>query len=315
MNKEKRQTPYDGFDLAGFINKIRRENLEAKNRKLPEPNPLYQVFIPLKWRENGRRWFNATEISKCLRWAGYKALGEVGIPYTLELHRKMERGRGDHLRLEEEFQMFSLGREIKIFDPENNIKGKCDILARNYITGELFVVDFKTIDDWLFKSRLKRENLRAHLKNTDFYPAMPDDEFQIMLYIRMWRQLLNPLEIPIRFGLVIYENRNDPNQRKSCLVEYDEKLMEKFFAHLLELNEDLDKNENIPPYIPKDAYVHTICPYRLKCPRGQEALAPKLKKRNIPLWKIYELKRRAKQPVAEMPFNEPQLTLLEGGVR
>jgi hypothetical protein len=242
-----------------------------------------------------------TEVSKCLRWAGYKALGEAGILRTLEDQRKMEKGTNDHYRLEREFRLFSLAKEITIFDPDNGIYGKCDELDRNYITGELFVVDFKTIDEWFFRTRLKREGIRNHLKNTAFYPSLPDDELQIMIYIRMWRQLIRYPEIPIRFGLIIYENKNNPNERKSSLVDYDEALIVKFFTRLKELNDCLDKGENIPPYIPKEAYVHNICPYRLKCPRGQEALLTKIKKKNIPLWKIYELKRRAKQEMPETP--------------
>ncbi len=236
-------------------------------------------------------------------------LGETGIPYTLEEERKMEKGTNDHWRLEREFRFVALAREIVIFDPDSGIYGKCDILARNFITGELFVADFKGTEEWLFKTRLKREGIRSHLKNTNFYPAFPDDEFQVMLYIRMWRQLIRYPEIPIRFGLVIYENKNNPNERKPCLVEYDEKLMEKFLNHLKELNAYLDNGENITPYISKEAYVHNICPYRLKCPRGQEALLPKLKKKNIPLWKIYDLKRRAKQEMLNSP--SPQLNLFE----
>lgn len=298
--------PYKGFELVNFIDDIRKKNIEEKHKGTPESNPPYKTFIPLEWRKDGQRWFTVTEISKCLRWAGYKALGEIGIPRTLKETRKMEVGTSAHYRLEREFGLISLASEIRIFDQKNFIYGKCDIMARNYITGELFPVDFKNTENWFFGSRIKREGLRPHLKKTTFYQALPDDEFQVMLYIRMWRKLVQYPEIPripIRFGLVIYENRNDPNLRKSCLVEYDENLMAKFFEHLRELNSCLDKGKNIPPYIPKEGFVHIICPYRLKCPRGQEAVKEKIKKKNLPLWKIYELKKRAKQ---EMP-KEPEL--------
>ena len=311
MIKNKEPTPYDGFDIVSFVNRIRQENLDAKEKKLPEPHPLYKTFIPLEWLKEKKRWFIVTDVSKCLRWAGYKVLGETGIPMTLEDDRKREKGTQDHYRLEREFRLVSLAKEIVIFDPDNGIYGKCDELDRNYITGELFVVDFKTSEQWYFQSKIKREGLPKHLKETNFYVPVPDDELQIMLYIRMWRQLIRYPEIPIKFGLVVYENKNNPNQRKACLVEYDENLMAKFFTRLKELNDCLDKGGNIPPYIPKEANVHGFCPYRLKCPRGQEAIQPKIKKRNIPLWKIYELKRRAKHQIPASP--PPQLKLFQGG--
>jgi len=295
------QTPWDGFDLLYLVNYIRRTNLAAKNSGEKEPHPLYKTFIPLDWRKDGKHWFYTTEISKCLRWAGYKALGEKGIPLELEAERRMEKGTHDHYRLEREFGLVALSKEIRIFDPDNFIYGKCDILARNFITGELFVVDFKTIEEWVFRSRLKREGLPSHLKKTNFYPPFPDDETQIMLYIRMWRMLIRDPEIFIRFGLLIYENKNNPNERKAALVEYDEKVIEKFFVKLQELQNCLSVGENIPPYIPPEAYVHTICPFRKKCPIGQLALGKKMKKRNIPLWKIFELKRRAKQTMPQLP--------------
>lgn len=312
--KSEGPTPYDGFEILNFVDRIRRENLEAKNKGIQEPHPLYKTFIPEEWHKKHSRWFMATEISKCLRRAGYQKLGEVGIPSTLEEERKMEKGINDHFRLEREFRLLAFAKEAHIFDLEFGIYGRCDELSRNYITGELFITEFKTIEEWFFKSRLKREGIRPHLKNTSFYPAIPDDEVQVMLYIRMLRQLIRYPEIPIRFGLIIYENKNNPNERKNCLVEYDEALMAKFLSHLKELNAYLDGGGNISPYIPKEAYVHNICPYRLKCERGQEALLPKLKKRNLPLWKIYDLKRRAKQPMpATLPPPQLKLNMFEMG--
>jgi len=304
----KNPTPYDGFNICHLIDYLRLLQLKKPDSSDDELRFL-KIFIPLEWRKDGSRWFSATEISKCLRWAGFTALGEKGLPTTLGEQRKMEKGRLDHYRLEREFNVVALAKEISIFDPENFVYGKCDLLARNFITGELFVVDFKTIDNWSFHSRLKRKGLIEHLRKTPFYPALPDDEIQIMLYIRMWRKLIRHPEIPIRFGMVIYENKNNPNERKSALVEYDEALMKKFFAKLAELNQALDNGKNIEPYIPPDDYVHSICPFRLKCPLGQQAMKKKLKRRNIPFWKILELKRRARQAVPPAPEVNRQLAL------
>ena len=308
MKRIEGPTPYDGFDIVSFVDRIRQKNLEARNQGLPEPHPLWNIYFPEELQTKIKRWFKVTQISKCLVWAGYSFLKEVGIPSKVEDERRMEKGTNDHFRLQREFRLAFVTRNNKIYDPEFGVYGESDGLARNYKTGELFVPEFKTVDEWSFRSRIKREGLPKHLINTKYYVAVPDDAFQTMLYMRIWRQLINSPKNPIRFGLVIYENKNNPNQRKSCLVEYDETLVAKFGAHLKELNQCLDSGQNIEPYIPKEAYVHHICPFRLKCSRGQEAELIKTKqKKNIPLWKIYQLKRRAKQ---EMPtVSLPQLKL------
>lgn len=304
MTKKQIREPtlYDGFDMVSFVNRIRQKNLEARNQGLPEPHPLYSLYFPEELQAKVKRWFKVTQVSKCLRWAGYEFLKETGIPRKVEDERRMEKGTNDHFRLQREFRLVFVTRNNKIYDSEYGIYGESDGLARNYITGELFVPEFKTVEEWIFKSRVKREGLPKHLVNTSFYVAVPDDAFQTMLYVRIWRQLIRHPEIPIRFGLVIYENKNNPNERKACLVEYDERLIEKFGQKFQELNRCLDNGENIVAYIPKEAFVHSFCPFRLQCPRGQEAILPKIKKRNISLWVIYQLKKRAKQ---ELPKIEP----------
>lgn len=311
MEKQKEPTPYDGFDIANQRKLIQKANWEARSKGHPEPYPLYSSYIPLQWRGLHKRWFKVTQVSKCLRWAGYEALGEIGILPTIEVEEKRKKGTHDHYRLQREYGAFFIAWRNRIYDLELGIYGESDGLARNYETGEIFVPEFKTIEEWFFKTAIKRDRIPTHLKQTNFCVALPDDAFQTMIYIRIWRKLFRHPEVPIRFGLVIYENRNKPIEHKACLIEYDENLMIKFSDHLRQLNECLDRKENIPAYIPKEAYVHLICPYRLKCPRGQEAMHDKLKKKNIPLWKIYDLKRRAKQEMEIPKLPPPQLNLFK----
>lgn len=280
-------SPYDGFDLVAFIDRIRQENLDAKKSYI-------ESYIPDEWRKKIRWWFNASLASKCLRWAGYEALGIAGKKPNVKTKRKMEQGTYSHYRLEREFGFISLCKEMYLFDPELHIKGRCDILARNWQTGELFIIDFKTIDNYFF-GEIKREGLPDHLKCGNFYVGLSDDMLQVMLYTRMLRQLVRVPEIPIRYGAVIYENKNNPNLRKTALVEYDENLIDKFKEKIQTLEKALDSGKNIDPYLDKTMFVHTICSYNEQCIRGLEALKVQSKKRkNLPLWKIYEIKRQKK---------------------
>jgi len=211
----------------------------------------------------------------------------------------MRASASDHRDLEREFRIISLANEIYLLDPESGLIGKIDLLGLNYLTGELIIGDFKIIEQWHFQTAIKRKRLRAHLKKTPFYAPLPEDELQLIVYIYLFEKMFG---LRIRFGLLVYVNRNKPEERKPALVEYDEKLLEKFLAKLDLQRQLLKKKKLIEPYLPVESYIHARCSYRLKCPRGQEAMRTKVKKKSIPLWKIYQLRRQKQQ----VPPLEPE---------
>lgn len=110
-------------------------------------------------------------------------------------------------------------------------------------------------------------------------------------------------ELPLRYGLVIYANLGVPGQFKTALVEYDPRIVERFLAKLAEARQALKRgrpqdptnNPPIQPYLAKESHIcGQYCPMRHICPRGQEAMAWQGPRKDIPLWKIFELRRRHK---------------------
>jgi hypothetical protein len=76
--------------------------------------------------------------------------------------------------------------------------------------------------------------------------------------------------------------------------------MARFFKHFQKMNELLDQHKLIDPYIPKESRVHLFCPYRNICERGQDALIlNKNKRKNIPLWMIYQIRRKKQSLVVQ----------------
>jgi len=279
-------TIYDGFNIIDRLWKHQEEMLVERDTKKEKKKNRW-IIIPEAW-EN-QYWFAANLLAKCLRWVAYEASGVKGLPLTVGQLQRMQAGRYGHYRVEKEFAPLALGKEILIFDPEYHIRGYTDLIARNYITGELFIVDFKFRTDWRF-AQIKRKGIPEHLKDTPFYPPDSDDEIQIMLYIRMAKQC----GLDIKYGVVIYEKMGDPCERKVSLIECNQKLIEKYLEKIKEMEKLLYQGKLIEPYIPVEASVHHICPFRQMCPTGRLALARTEPRKDIPLWILLKIRKEKK---------------------
>lgn len=279
-------TIYDGFNIVDRMWKHQEEMIADRNAKDGKKKNRW-IIVPEVWENEF--WFAANILAKCLRWVAYNSLGIEGLPPTVKQMQRMQAGRYAHYRLGKEFAPLALGKEILIFDHDYHIRGYTDLIACNYITGELFIVDFKFRTDWRFQ-QIKRKGIPDHLKDTPFYPPDSDDEIQVMLYIRMTRRY----GLDIKYGVVIYEKMGDPCERKVSLIEYNQKLIEKYLEKIKEMEELLHQGKLIEPYIPVEASVHHICPFRQICPTGRLALARTEKKKDIPLWILLKIRKEKK---------------------
>lgn len=269
-----RPNEFDGFDFVAIANRVLEENLSAAEHGNRWPHG--RIYIPKRFRKSPdeypfhiNHYYTPNTLAKCILWGVLYAARVPGEARKRKDMRRMEGGTVAHQRLQGEFRRYALGSELLVFDFENRINGYIDHMLRNYETGELAVVDYKHRGEFAFR-KILRKGLAAHLRATKFYPPLPDDTVQVMLYIWMFRRLVHDITHSpentdsiaallrelygitrrralqdaekifdritfgwrVRKGYVLCENQSDHDQRKGALVEYDQAVVDRILSVL-----------------------------------------------------------------------------------
>ena len=186
-----------------------------------------------------------------------------GIPKP-ELEPKVKRvlevGRDGHRRIERYLRGISLASEVLFKDDEHRIKGYCDSLL--FIPKSLseehsgfYAVEIKTLGSMTFE-RVSSEGPRE------------DHRRQCIIYI--WG-LRGHYGLPVRGGIVLYENRDTLDHRVFD-IEYDEGEMESLLARVDAMWEALGRGQLPEDHLPLGHWYHAYCPYLDICPAGQDAI-------------------------------------------
>lgn len=204
----------------------------------------------------------------CMQRAARELLGFPKPELEPRVRRILDVGRDGHRRMERYLRGISLAREVLFRDDEHRIKGYCDVLV--YIPPGLseehsgfYAVEIKTAGSAVFEGIVDEGAPRE------------DHARQCMIYI--WG-ITRYYKLPIRGGVVLYENR-DTLEHRLFNVEYDEKGMSELLREVRSMWEALERKELPDSHLPLDHWYHNYCPYLDICPVGQEAVAYQRKHR------------------------------------
>jgi CRISPR/Cas system-associated exonuclease Cas4 (RecB family) len=184
---------------------------------------LIDQFFLDKEHDRDQQHFYITDAGKCERAIFFKFKNVPREKMTAEILRMLD--HGDYVQMHILNCLFSLGivrsSEIKI-PPQEIISGRADAIIT--IDNDLYVVDFKSMNGYKFKS------LEAPLE---------DNVNQIQLYMHYFG---------IPRGILLYVDKNTL-ALKEFLVNYDPVLAEFLLSGLKKLKKKID-NDRVPSRLP-----------------------------------------------------------------
>lgn len=199
----------------------------------------------------------------CLQLVAKEILEFPKPPLDPRVRRMLDVGIEGHRRIERYLRGIALAREVFFQDDEYRIKGYCDVLI--YIPPSLnrehsgfYAVEIKTAGSTVFE------------RIVDEGRARDDHRRQCMIYIWGIRRYYGG-EIPVRGGIVLYENR-DTLEHALFDVTYDEEEMEELLGQVSAMWEGLKAGQLPDDHLPLDHWYHNYCPYLDICSVGQEAV-------------------------------------------
>lgn len=177
---------------------------------------LIDQFFLDRERDKEQQHFYITDAGKCERAIFFKFKNVPREKMTAEVLRMLD--HGDYVQMHILNSLFSLGivraSEIKI-PPQEIISGRADAIVT--INNELYVVDFKSMNSYKFKT----------------LEAPPEDNVnQIQLYLHYFR---------IPKGILLYVDKNTL-ALKEFLVNYNSGLAQSLVSSLEGLKEKIDNN-------------------------------------------------------------------------
>jgi CRISPR/Cas system-associated exonuclease Cas4 (RecB family) len=177
---------------------------------------LIDQFFLDKERDREQQHFYITDAGKCERAIFFKFKNVPREKMTAEVLRMLD--HGDYVQMHILNSLFSLGivrsSEIKI-PPQEIISGRADAIVT--INNELYVVDFKSMNSYKFKT------LEAPLG---------DNVNQIQLYLHYFK---------IPKGILLYVDKNTL-ALKEFLINYNPALSESLVSSLESLKVKIDGN-------------------------------------------------------------------------
>lgn len=208
----------------------------------------------------------------CLLAAGHELLRHPRAEPEARRRRIMQAGTLSHERIMGYLRPFIVARELPFLEPELRIKGRCDALL--YIPPEAGVEE-----PGFYALEVKTTSSVGFAEVRGQGAPKPEHLRQCLLY---QRGLRNFYGVPVRGGIVYYENR-DTLEYQLFAVEYDEGelagILEKL-PRVISLAREGKLPEGEEYRLPADHWAHRYCPYLPLCPYGQEAVANA--KREIP---------------------------------
>jgi len=201
----------------------------------------------------------------CLLAAGHELLRHPRAEPEARRRRIMQAGTLSHERIMGYLRPFIVARELPFLEPELRIKGRCDALL--YIPPEAGVEE-----PGFYALEVKTTSSVGFAEVRGQGAPKPEHLRQCLLY---QRGLRNFYGVPVRGGIVYYENR-DTLEYQLFAVEYDEGelagILEKL-PRVISLAREGKLPEGEEYRLPADHWAHRYCPYLPLCPYGQEAVA------------------------------------------
>ena len=201
----------------------------------------------------------------CLLAVGHELLRHPRAEPEARRKRIMQAGSLSHERIMGYLRPFIVARELPFLEPELRIRGRCDALL--YIPPEAEVEE-----PGFYALEVKTTGSIGFAEVASRGEPKPEHARQCLIYQRGLKRFYG---IPIRGGLVYYENR-DTLEYHIFPVGEDEGDLEGILEKLPEVIE-LAREGKLPERdefrLPPEHWAHRYCPYLPLCPYGQEAVA------------------------------------------
>ncbi len=234
---------------------------------------IEETLSPKEDEEEKIGYIRPSSLAKgCVLYVAMELLKMPKEEIDTRVKRILEAGTSGHLRIARYFSKITVAKELPFIDEEYRIKGQCDALI--YISPDLdveqsgfYVVEIKTTSSAEF-DRIKEA-------------GQPKEEHVLQCLIYIWGLTRYYKSIPIRGGIIYYENR-DTLDYHLFNVEYDESRLLPLLTQVKAMLPDLIIEGKLPmdAHLPLDHWGHEYCPYLSICEVGQEAM--KLKKEKKP---------------------------------
>jgi CRISPR/Cas system-associated exonuclease Cas4 (RecB family) len=203
----------------------------------------------------------------CLLYVARELLKTPKPDFDPRVKRILDAGISGHYRIAKYFAEITVARELPFVDEEYRIRGQCDALL--YIPPEMdsektgfYVVEIKTVNDIEYE-RLKQA-------------GEPRDDHRLQCLIYLWGIERYYRVIPLRGGILYYENRNTLEYLLFA-VEYDKARLAPLLERVKEMLRGL-KEGRLPEN--QEPVEHcSYCAYLQICDVGQQAMRQKKQKR------------------------------------
>jgi hypothetical protein len=233
---------------------------------------IEETLSPKKESEEKIGYIRPSSLAKgCVLYVAMELLKMPKEDIDNRIKRILEAGTSGHFRIAKYFSKITVAKELPFIDEEYRIKGQCDALI--YIPSDLdvensgfYVVEIKTTSSSEF-DKIKEA-------------GRPKEEHVTQCFIYIWGLTRHYKSIPIRGGIIYYENRDTLNYHLFN-VTYDENLLRPLLSEVKAMLPGLIIEGKLPEaHLPLDHWGHEYCSYLSTCAIGQEAM--KRKKENKP---------------------------------
>jgi hypothetical protein len=236
--------------------------------------------------------FSPSTSSNCVRWEGYQKLGYEGTPMSFGAKMATMIGRASHDELAKILRRNAPGRHnVPTNLDSEGVYGVMDWVFNNPILHKEEVIDWKFVASFKFK-QINRDGLHELLRNTkNIYNPEPEYRRQLLLY--MYDREKRGKEVAC--GVVVYVNRDNPEQMKPALIIWDavakydaEQFLKEIQEAKLAVKEGQIPKENvISPYI-----CRSMCPHVQHCEPGQAFAQRNIRRKRkvMPEW-VYKKQR------------------------
>jgi len=233
---------------------------------------IEETLSPKKEEEGAIGYIRPSSLAKgCVLYVAMELLKVPKEEIDNRVKRILEAGTSSHFRIPKYFSKITVAKEMPFLDEEYRIRGQCDALI--YIPPDLdvehsgfYVVEIKTTSSSEFE-RIKEA-------------GQPKEEHITQCLIYIWGLTRYYKSIPIRGGIIYYENR-DTLDYHLFNVTYDENLLLPLLNEIKAMLPGLIIEGKLPEaHLPLDHWAHEYCPYLSVCDYGQEAMKLKKEKKS-----------------------------------